>query len=56
MVIVMPYMEHQAIVVRTCTDQFLWSILYLCFSGSRSIIPVSVVFCNPSEHHWFTEL
>lgn len=55
-VIVMPYVEHQAIVVRTCTDQSLWSILYLCFHGSCSIIPVSVVFCNPSEHHWFTEL
>lgn len=55
-VIVMPYMEHQAIVVRTYTDQFLWNILYLCFNGSCSIIPVSVVFCNPSGHHWFTQL
>lgn len=55
-VIVMPYMEHQAIVVCTCSHDFLWSMLYLCLNDNWSIIPVSVAFWNLSGHHWFIEL
>lgn len=56
-VIVMPYMEHQAIVVQRCSHHFLRSIFFnLCFNDNWSITLVSLAFWNLSGHHWLIEL